>query len=242
MVTILISLMALNSQAAVVHYTLDNVVLDDNNSQMFGEFSWTYDEGDFENGVGQFSYLEIPFTIHDHTDLNATFDIGSSIEITLEGNIHDDGVDITLRLLSQLGPTSGAAIDLEESAFDIGGNGFHAGLFLSGSVILSNVAGMENQNDSPSAMTSTLTTYPNPFNPRTRLVFELDHESTVNLEIFDIQGHNLGTITQGVYSQGVHSVMWNGTNSHGQSVPSGRYFARLKTDNALVTHSMTLVR
>jgi MYXO-CTERM domain-containing protein len=125
---------ACNAHADTVLYRLDNVILDDNNTEMTGTFSWTFDIGDFENGVGIFIFLDIPFTLHDHTDLDAVFDIGSSIEITLEGSVHDDGVDITLFLVQPLTPTTSSLIDLVRSKYEIGGNGFHDGLFLSGSI------------------------------------------------------------------------------------------------------------
>lgn len=122
---------AFNAHAASVNYTLENVILDDN-TQMTGTFSWTFDIGDFENGVGQFTFLEVPHTSHDHTDLNATIDVGQSIEITLPGSTHDDGVDITLVLLQALTPTTSSSINLILSKYEIGGNGFYDGLFLSG--------------------------------------------------------------------------------------------------------------
>ena len=122
---------AFNARAATVNYTLENVILDDN-MQMTGTFSWTFDIGDFENGVGQFTFLEVPHTSHDHTDLNATIDVGQSIEITLPGSTHYDGVDITLVLLQALTPTTSSSINLILSKYEIGGNGFHDGLFLSG--------------------------------------------------------------------------------------------------------------
>jgi hypothetical protein len=125
---------ASNVHAAVVTYTLQNVILDDNNMQMTGTFVWIYDVGDFENGVGHFTSLDIPYTSHDHTDLDAVFDIGNSIEITLAGSVHDDGVDITLFLLQPLTPTTSSSVDLVRSKYEIGGNGFHDGLFLSGNV------------------------------------------------------------------------------------------------------------
>jgi hypothetical protein len=88
----------------------------------------------FRLSAGQFSFLDIPYTPHDHTDLDAVFDIGNSIEITLAGSVHDDGVDITLFLLQPLTPTTSSSIDLVRSKYSIGGNGFHDGLFLSGSI------------------------------------------------------------------------------------------------------------
>ena len=124
---------ASKAHAITENYTLDNVILDDN-TQMTGTFSWTFDIGDFENGVGQFTSLVIPWTSHNQDDLDAVFDIGNSIEITLEGSVHDDGVDITLFLLQPLTPTTSSSIDLVRSKYEIGGNGFHDGLFLSGSI------------------------------------------------------------------------------------------------------------
>lgn len=123
----------LDAHADTLIYTLDNVFLDDG-TQMTGSFSWTYDPGDFENGIGQFTALDIPHTAHDHTDLDATFDVGKTIEITFAGNIHDDGVDISLVLLQALTATTSSSISRPDSKYDIGGNGFHAGVFISGTI------------------------------------------------------------------------------------------------------------
>ena len=133
MISSFIFMAVFNAHADTVNYMLDNVILDDQ-TQMTGTFSWTYDAGDFENGVGEFTLLEIPHTSHDHTDLNASIDIGKSIEITLAGSTHDDGVDITLVLSQALTPTTSALLDRTLSRYEIGGNGFHTGLFLSGNI------------------------------------------------------------------------------------------------------------
>ena len=121
--------------ADMVNYSLDNVILDDG-TQMHGTFTWTFNSGDFENGVGQFIFLDIPHTSHDHTDLNTTIDVSQSIEITLAGSTHDDGVDITLFLSQPLTPATSSFIDLIRSKYEIGGNGFHTGLFLGGRIAL----------------------------------------------------------------------------------------------------------
>ncbi len=133
-IILILVLVASDSRAKTVTYTLDDVVLAENSSQMTGSFTWTFDVGDFENGSEQFISLEVPFTLHDHTKLKSIVDVGNSIEITLEGNAHDDGVDITLFLLAPLTPSASSSLDLARSEYDIGGNGFHAGSFLSGSI------------------------------------------------------------------------------------------------------------
>ena len=67
-----INVVALYAHAEVVYYTLDNVTLEDQ-AQMTGIFSWTYEIGDFENGEGEFIFLDIPR--HAGNDLGVTFDI-----------------------------------------------------------------------------------------------------------------------------------------------------------------------
>ena len=128
-----LNLAAFNVQAETVYYSLENVILEDL-EQMTGIFSWTYDIDDFENGTGQFISLDIPW--HDENDLKITFDIGSSIEITLTNNLHDDGVDIMLVLTQPLTPNTSSLIDTNTAAssYDIGGNGFHKGHFIDGSI------------------------------------------------------------------------------------------------------------
>ena len=225
--------------AEIVNYTLENVILDDNNAQMFGSFSWTYDVGDFENGVGQFDFLDIPFTLHDHTDLNATFDIGSSIEITLEGSVHDDGVDITLFLLQPLSPTTGSEINLAQSRFEIGGNGFHTGIFLSGSIVPSDVVAVEDLSALP---TSTLTAYPNPFNPATKISYAIPGDDFVSLMIYSVDGRMVQTLVNEQQPMGRYEVIWNGEDENGRRVASGTYLYRLNAGQFSELKKMTLVK
>ncbi len=128
-----INLAAFNAQAETVYYSLDNVILEDL-EQMTGIFSWTYEIGDFENGDGEFISLDIPR--HDENDLGVSFDIGSSIEITLTNNLDSDGLDISLVLEQPLTPTTSSLLTLGVggSKYDIGGDGFYKGVFISGSI------------------------------------------------------------------------------------------------------------
>jgi len=130
-----INVIAFHVHAETVYYSLDNVIMSENSEQMTGIFSWTF-TNEFEKGEGQFISLEIPWTIHDESDLTANIDVTESIEITLEGSVHDDGVDIMLVLLQPLTPNTSSPINLTNtvSKYEIGGNGFHTGHFLSGSI------------------------------------------------------------------------------------------------------------
>ena len=132
------------AQADTATYTLNNVIMHNdyegyrgaNDLQMTGTFAWTYDIDDFENGVGTFNELYIPWLADsDYELLVITFDIGNSIEFTRGGiSGHDAGIDITLFFKPALTPTGSTLIDLGRSKFDIGGNGFIQGHFTDGSI------------------------------------------------------------------------------------------------------------
>lgn len=135
----LISLAAFHVYAETVYFALDNVILDDN-TQITGLISWDYTVDDFENGSGQFVSLTIPHSSHNQDDLIGTIEPGQ-IEITFEGNVHDDGVDIKLVLVPALTPFTSSLIDTNTTAskYSIGGNGFNDGFFLSGRVVPTNL-------------------------------------------------------------------------------------------------------
>ena len=129
---------AASAIAEIQYFTLDNVIQDDG-QQMTGLFLWSYTPEEFADGTGEFVALDIPWTAHNHENLRATFDVGKSIEITLTNNVHDDGVDITLFLTNAFSATNSAAVDLGSSQYDVGGNGFHKGGFLSGAIVPTNL-------------------------------------------------------------------------------------------------------
>lgn len=102
--------------------------------QMTGSFQWTYTPGDFANGTGELLTLYLPWWGSDLTDLNFTSDTGS-IEITLGGNYHDRGVDVSLFLVESMTPDQPSTIDTSRSAFDIQVGVSHQGEVISGSVV-----------------------------------------------------------------------------------------------------------
>ena len=84
--------------------------------------------------------------------------------------------------------------------------------------------------------------YPNPFNPETVISFDLPSDSEVKLEIYNIRGQKVKTLTDGKLSAGNHRIVWNGTNSNNKSVASGVYFSRLKTSGKELTKKMVLLK
>ncbi len=83
---------------------------------------------------------------------------------------------------------------------------------------------------------------PNPFNPMTRIDYELSEASVVSLEVYDAAGRVVRTLERGTRPAGRHSVTWKGTNDSGVAVSSGVYFYRLGTEDSSETRSMLLVK
>lgn len=84
--------------------------------------------------------------------------------------------------------------------------------------------------------------YPNPFNPITTIEFIVMKVGRVRISIYDLKGQEICTLANGIFSPGEHSVMWNGTNQHSQTVTSGLYFCRLTADDVSVSKSLMLLR
>jgi hypothetical protein len=83
------------------------------------------------------------------------------------------------------------------------------------------------EDTAPPARTALAGAYPNPFNPRTRIEFDLATEQPVRLEIFDIRGARVRTLVNAVLPAARHTAVWDGRDDAGGSAASGIYFARL---------------
>jgi len=83
---------------------------------------------------------------------------------------------------------------------------------------------------------------PNPFNPSTRLRFNIAHEGRVELSIFSIRGELINRLVDKVYSAGSHEVVWAGRDGSGRGVSSGVYFARMRAGNVVMTQRMVLIQ
>ncbi len=89
----------------------------------------------------------------------------------------------------------------------------------------------------------TMTVAPNPFNPRTAVVYELPEASVVSLTIVDLRGRVVRTLSSGrSRAAGVHEIVWDGRSDQGRTVASGVYFARLTTGHGEVVRRVALIR
>ncbi len=79
--------------------------------------------------------------------------------------------------------------------------------------------------------------YSNPFNPSTKIVFELPNSGYVELKVFDVLGNEVAALVNGEMNAGRHEITFNAKN-----LSSGMYFYRIKTGNFVKTMKMILMK
>ncbi len=84
--------------------------------------------------------------------------------------------------------------------------------------------------------------YPNPFNPRTVVEFEIAEPGLITLAIYDLGGRLVQSLGSGVWSAGRHRLIWDGKDRGGQTVPTGTYFCRLSSAQGTHTRKLMLAR
>lgn len=84
--------------------------------------------------------------------------------------------------------------------------------------------------------------FPNPFNPRTTIHYELPNQELVQIIIFNLLGHQVKRLVDGFRGAGVNSIVWDGTNDHGQPVSAGIYIYQLQAGGFLQTRKMILLK
>ena len=100
----------------------------------------------------------------------------------------------------------------------------------------------EEEEDVHQAVTGIVVIYPNPFNPSTTVSYYLRQETTVEFSIFNVLGQRILMVDQGVQSEGLHRVTWEGVDATGKAVASGTYFVRIKTDDAIEIRKCLLIK
>src|SRR5690606_30682917 len=69
--------------------------------------------------------------------------------------------------------------------------------------------------------------YPNPFNPSTTIKYAVNQSGKINIQVFDILGRSVATLFDGVASEGVHQLRFDGA-----SLSSGTYIVRVSNGNS----------
>jgi len=83
--------------------------------------------------------------------------------------------------------------------------------------------------------------FPNPFNPSTKIRFDLPEKSITILKIYNLLGQEVRTLVNEIKKAGSYEIIWNGLDNFGKKPSSGIYLYRLETDGFKQTNKMLLV-
>ena len=84
--------------------------------------------------------------------------------------------------------------------------------------------------------------FPNPFNPSTRIEFDLRHASKVRLAIYNVLGQEVHELVNGHLGAGHYQETWDGMDASGIPLPSGFYLYRLNAGTFVAVRKMLLMR
>lgn len=83
---------------------------------------------------------------------------------------------------------------------------------------------------------------PNPFNPSTKIRFDLPVRTRADLRIYSVNGRLVRQLGSGVESAGTHERIWDGRDNGGRQVPSGVYLLHLAAGEQQSVRKMVLIR
>ena len=99
----------------------------------------------------------------------------------------------------------------------------------------------QNDSDDPGKQTeavgTSISNYPNPFNPKTRITFSLNERSDVTIRIYDTGGRLVKDLYRGTNEAGEYGVDFDASD-----LPSGVYYSVLNTGSRTVKSRMALVK
>ncbi len=84
--------------------------------------------------------------------------------------------------------------------------------------------------------------HPNPFNPITKIHFELPREARVSVVIYGLDGRLVRTIDGGVMSAGSADLVFDGLDDQGRRLASGAFFARVQAAGEVAVVKMMMVK
>jgi len=87
-----------------------------------------------------------------------------------------------------------------------------------------------------------LSSFPNPFNPRTTITFTTDARAPVVITVFDLHGRPVAVPVDREYGAGEHRLVWDGRSDDGRELPSGTYLVKVETCHGTAVRKILLAR
>ena len=91
-----------------------------------------------------------------------------------------------------------------------------------------------NSNDAIAFTNLTISNFPNPFNEETTLRVHGLKQKSASIDIYNVKGQRVKTITNLEIKGGNSEVVWNGFDEDGKNLSSGLYFVKINSNNQSV--------
>ncbi len=72
-----------------------------------------------------------------------------------------------------------------------------------------------------------LMAFPNPFNHSMTIKYQIEEDAHVDIEIYNINGQKVRTLSNEIQNSGLHEIIWDGINYDNQNVSPGVYVCKL---------------
>ena len=103
--------------------------------------------------------------------------------------------------------------------------------------------GFDRKVDPVGKASSLLPCYPNPFNPATTITYSSEADADLELAVYDVSGRLVRVLARHRGEAGeLHQVVWDGTGSGGEQLPSGVYLLRLLTETSVDMRKLVLLK
>jgi len=176
---------------------------------------------DLTSGTAIFGFIDdaenfdLPDTLDNDSIMEWLQDLPAAHKlVSLSGSIQIVGVSAdTLH-----GTFSGTTVDLDNTLFFVNIN--------DGQFALSGADLPVAAPDTP-VVAPVVRAWPNPFNPRTSVVFSLPEAASVEAAVYDLAGRRVRTLHRGVLVAGEHRLQWTGGDERGDRVAAGVYLVRV---------------
>ncbi len=84
--------------------------------------------------------------------------------------------------------------------------------------------------------------YPNPFNPSTKINYTIRNNDNVHITVYNLNGQKIKTLVNEYKLSGSYGITWDGRNEWGRHVPSGTYFYDIRAGNFIDRKKMILIK
>jgi hypothetical protein len=109
-------------------------------------------------------------------------------------------------------------------------------------VFFKTMTDVENEGEQRPAAFALAQNYPNPFNPSTTIRYELQENTPVILEVYNVNGQVVKALVNEMKVAGSHTVVWDGRTDAGRLVSGGVYICKIKAGSFVQAQKMTLLK